>query len=109
MIYIKAFFECQFAAAVEYKAFPNWSSDEAIEDALEKMLYDFADRFQHLLFADTEEEEQAMLDDGIILDEDYSADTYEFYRTARVTDYYEVSEDEFRKAVGANARQSNYL
>ena len=50
-----------------------------------------------------------MLDDGVILDEDYSADTYEFYRTARVTDYYEVSEDEFRKAVGANARQSNYL
>ena len=51
-----------------------------------------------------EEEEQAMLDDGVILDEDYSADTYEFYRTARVTDYYEVSEDELRKAVGANAR-----
>ena len=40
MIYIKAFFECQFAAAVEYKAFPNWTSDEAIEDTLEKMLYE---------------------------------------------------------------------
>ena len=104
MIYIKAFFECQFAAAVEYKAFPNWISDEEIEDTLEKMLYDFAGRFQHLLFADTEEEKQVMLDDGVILDEDYSTDTYEFYRTAMVTDYYEVSEDEFRKAVGENAR-----
>ena len=104
MIYIKAFFECQFAAAVEYKAFPNWTSDEVIEDTLEKMLYDFAGRFQYLLFADTEEEEQAMLDDGAILDEYYSEDTYEFYRTAKVTDYYEVSEDELRKAVVANAR-----
>ena len=104
MIYIKAFFECQFAAAVEYKAFPNWISDETIEDTLEKMLYDFADRFQHLLFADTEEEEQAMLDDGVILDKDYSADIYEFYRTAKVIDYYEVSEDEFRKAVGGKCK-----
>ena len=102
MVYIKAFFECPFAAAVEYKAFPDWISDETIEDTLEKMLYAFASRFQHFLFADTEEEEQAMLDSGMILDEDYSADTYEFYRATKVTDYCEVSEDEFRKAVSGN-------
>lgn len=98
MIYIKAFFECQFAAAVDYKAFPDWVSDETIEKTLERMVFDFANQFQHLLFADSIEEKQEHLD------EDYSADIYKFYRTVKVTDYYEVSEDEFRKAVCGNAR-----